>query len=381
MGRLKIAFVLDDTLDTPDGVQQYVLTIGTWLQKQGHDVHYIVGQTSRTDIANVHSIGKNWRVRFNGNRMSTPLPTSKRTIKKLLYDEAFDIIHVQMPYSPFMAGRIIKLAPTGTAVVGTFHIAPQSQMVSLANKLLGILLKRSLRRFDAIYSVSQAAADFARSAYGIASDIVPNVVDVAHFSTDQPPQRRSDNIVRLVFLGRLVPRKGCMLLLQALKGLSERADIPNLQLTICGRGPLESELKTYVRSHNLADYVTFTGFVTEEEKISYLQQADLAIFPSTGGESFGIVLLEAMAAGTPVVLGADNAGYRTVLAPYPDLLFPVNNVQALADKIIRYSTDVSAAEAARTWQASYIHGFDVAFVGRRLVVRYGQALRARRSLS
>ena len=108
--RLKIGFVLDDSLDVPDGVQQYVLTVGAWMKGQGHDVHYLVGQTDRNDIPNVHSMSKNIKVRFNKNRMTMPLPTSVKAIAAILQREQFDILHVQMPYSPFMAGRLIKAA-------------------------------------------------------------------------------------------------------------------------------------------------------------------------------------------------------------------------------------------------------------------------------
>src|SRR4051812_47082988 len=91
----KIGFVLDDGLDKPDGVQQYILTLGAWLSEQGHEVHYLVGQTNRTDIKNVHSLSKNIRVQFNGNRMSIPLPTSSRKLRSFLRAEHFDILHIQ----------------------------------------------------------------------------------------------------------------------------------------------------------------------------------------------------------------------------------------------------------------------------------------------
>src|ERR1700760_451276 len=108
---MKIGLVLDDTLDTPDGVQQYVIQVGTWLTAQGHEVHYLVGATERTDIPHIHSLSRNLKVKFNGNRMSMPLPTSKRTLKRFLHEQQFDVLHVQVPYSPFMAGRLLLSAP------------------------------------------------------------------------------------------------------------------------------------------------------------------------------------------------------------------------------------------------------------------------------
>jgi phosphatidylinositol alpha-mannosyltransferase len=157
-----IGFVLDDSLDKPDGVQQAVLTTGEWLRSQGHDVHYLVGHTDRTDIQNVHSLAKTLRVKFNGNTMGTPLPASSSQLKTFFSQNSFDILHVQMPYSPFFAAKVIKLAPKTTKIIGTFHILPYTKFSSLATKQLSRLLRSSLKRFDAFVSVSGPAAKFGK---------------------------------------------------------------------------------------------------------------------------------------------------------------------------------------------------------------------------
>jgi phosphatidylinositol alpha-mannosyltransferase len=87
MHALKVGLVLDDSLDSTDGVQQYVLTVGAWLTSQGHEVHYLVGKTTRTDLPNIHSLSRNIRVRYNGNRLSIPLPASKRRLRQVLRTE------------------------------------------------------------------------------------------------------------------------------------------------------------------------------------------------------------------------------------------------------------------------------------------------------
>lgn len=376
---MKIGFVLDDTLDTPDGVQQYVLTLGAWLSAQGHEVRYLVGQTARTDIAGVHALSRNVRVRFNGNRMSMPLPAPRSAIRQVLAEEQFDVLHVQMPYSPFMARRVIAAAPDGTAVIGTFHIAPNSRLVTSANAALGWWLKRSLCRFDRIASVSPAAADFARRTFRIETEVVPNVVVVQQFAAAEPfSAERFGGRPMVMFLGRLVPRKGCRVFLEALVRL--RAEHPKLDVhgVVAGRGPLEHELKNYAAANGLSDHVTFAGFVSEEDKARYLRSADAAVFPSSGGESFGIVLLEAMAAGRPVVYGADNPGYHAVLAPRPEALFPVGDAKALADKLYDTLADKTLAAGARSWQDEYVTQFDVAVVGAQLENVYSAALRQRR---
>lgn len=380
MSRLKVGFVLDDTLDTPDGVQQYVLTLGNWLAAQGHEVHYLVGQTERTDLPHVHSLSRNVKVQFNGNRMSTPLPASRRAVRKLLEAEAFDVLHVQIPYSPFMAAKVLAAAPKQTAVFGTFHIAPHSASVLIANRLLGKMLRRSLQRFDSIFAVSAAAADFARSAYGVNTTILPNVVKASHFKSAEPYPAAPATTLSLVFLGRLVPRKGCQVLLQALAILRSEGKLETVHTYICGKGPLLPTLQEYTRRSGLDTYVEFTGFVDDDTKARYLKTADIAIFPSTGGESFGIVLIEAMAAEHPVVIGADNEGYTTVLQPYPEALFRAGDAAALADRLRQLLDDASSRQRALDWQKDYVKQFDVNVVGRRLVGRYEEVLRTSRNV-
>lgn len=370
---MKIGFVLDDTLDTPDGVQQYVLTLGAWLGGEGHEVHYLVGQTKRTDLENVHSLSRNIKARFNGNRMSIPMPANRRLLRKFLSRENFDVLHVQTPYSPLLAGRVINAAPANTAAVGTFHIAPHSGIVGDATRLLALLSRRSLKRMSGMLSVSTAAQDFAKQTYGVVSEVLPNVVVVDRFATAVPMPIAGDGPV-ILFLGRLVPRKGCMILLQAVDRIHQLHPGQRFRVVICGGGPLESELHTYVKKHDLEQIVVFVGYVSEEDKPRYLKAADLAVFPSTGGESFGIVLLEGMAAHHPVVLGAANEGYSTVLKDRTSLLFPVDDPTALAEVIARFLNDPKAQERARNWQQSYIHQFDVATVGPKLLKVYQAAI-------
>lgn len=102
---MKIAYVLDDRLDKPDGVQQYVRDMSGWMRDKGHEVHYLVGNSPGATESNLHNLSRTVGVRFNKNRMRIPLPASKRAIKQLLDDERFDVLHVQMPYSPlWLAG-------------------------------------------------------------------------------------------------------------------------------------------------------------------------------------------------------------------------------------------------------------------------------------
>ncbi len=375
--KLKIGLVLDTSLDQPDGVQQYVVGIGEWLRSQGHDVHYLVGQTKRTDLPNIHSLARNIGVRFNGNRTTIPLPTNRQSLKAFLMIEQFDVLHVQMPHSPFMAQRLINAASPSTAVIGTFHVAPYSRIVTAGNRALGVWLKPSLKRFDKIISVSSAASDFAKSTFGVDSVVLPNVIDYDLFNKAKPLKEYKDKTITILFLGRLVQRKGCQLLLESIARLAKYDDLPPFRLVICGKGPLLNKLEKFVKDNKLENRVSLVGFISEEDKPRYYASADISVFPSSAGESFGIVLLEAMASGKAAVLAGDNPGYRTVMGPQPDLLFDPYSERALSDLLALYLRHPKLRQRAKKWGETYTKHFDVNIVGKKLEDTYAEALRKR----
>jgi len=374
---MKIGFVFDDTLDSADGVQQYVLTVSQWLTAQGHEVHYLVGETTRRDLPNLHSLSKNVKVRFNQNRMSIPLPARKRDIERVVLAEDFDVLHVQVPYSPTMAAKVINAAPPSTAIVGTFHILPFSAWQHRANRALALALRRNLKKFHAFISVSSAAQTFAKEVYGIESVIIPNTVESNRFMLARPFPN-PDNRRRIVFVGRLVARKGCIYLLRAVQRLVQDG-VTDIHVDVCGRGELEPELKRFVAEHKLEDIVTFHGFVSEADKARFLAGADIAVFPSLGGECFGIVLIEAMAAGSKVVLGGDNAGYASVLRA--EQLFNPRSVRALTVMLQSYLEDtpvaLAATQEATRWQLHAVKQYDVNIVGTQLLKLYRETLHRR----
>lgn len=376
--RLKVGLVLDTSLDPTDGVQQYVIGIGEWLRGQGHDVHYLVGETKRNDLPNIHSLARNIGVRFNGNRTTIPLPVSRTRLRRFLARERFDVLHVQIPHSPFMAQPLILGADERMAVIGTFHIAPYNRMVSIGNRLLGFWLRPSLKRFDKVVSVSSAAADFARDTFHLDSPVVPNVIDYGRYHAAKPLPQYDDDVLTILYLGRLVPRKGCLTLLQAVCHAAKDTSLPRFRVLICGKGPLEAQLRGYIRENGLGDVVQLVGFVSEEDKPRYYASADISVFPSSAGESFGIVLLEAMAGGRAAVLGGDNPGYRSVLNPRESLLFDAHDARQLGDLLRQYLSDDAEREEAARWGAKYTAGYDTGVVGRQLLAIYSEALRKRR---
>jgi phosphatidylinositol alpha-mannosyltransferase len=377
LNKLIIGFVLDDSLDKSDGVQQYVLSLGEWLQTNGHEVHYLAGATKRTDLPLIHSLSRNINVRFNGNRMSVPLPTARTDIFSVLAATHFDVLHVQMPYSPFLAQRIIELCDDTTAVVGTFHILSESKLVTVATRFLGLWLRPSLKRFDSLLSVSKPAQIFADKTFKIQSEVIPNVIDYDSFHMAKAVVL-SEARVNILFLGRLVPRKGCLMLLQALERVTKDTDLPSFHLTVCGKGPLDSKLHSFVVRRNLQSHVSFTGYVSEADKPAYYAGADISVFPSTSGESFGIVLLEAMASGKAAVLAGNNAGYVSVMAPKTELIFNPKDIAAFAKLLKRYINDSELRKNAQHWGKIYAKTFDTNTVGPKVLGIYYQALLKRR---
>lgn len=366
---MKIAFVLDDGLDKPDGVQQYILTLGTWFSQRGHEVHYLVGQTIRTDIPHVHSLAKNIRVSSNGNRLTIPLPSSRRRIRRLVHEQNYDVIHVQVPYSPFMGAHVIASAQSRTRVVGTFHILPYGIVSRIGTRLLGFYLRKNLQRFNAMVSVSEPARIFART-FGVESSILPNSVRIDLYKPKKPVLHDAKKM-RILFLGRLVKRKGCQQFIAALYELHSHGQLPgHVHIDICGDGPDRPKLETAVQEYGLQNYVTFHGFVSESQKIDFMQKADISVFPSLSGESFGIVLIEAMAAGGGIVLAGDNPGYRSVLGDIEGSIIASNDPVKMSRQLGELILDGEQRKHIFNLQQRHVHQFDTKVVAEALLDVY-----------
>lgn len=391
---LRVGLVIDDSLDRPDGVQQHVLTLGAWLTGQGHEVHYLSSTTVRTDLANMHSLARNLRLKFNGNRLGIPLPAPAGPITALLSAVDFDVLHVNMPYSPLLAGRVIARAQPGTRVVGTFHILPWTRLTRWGTRLLGLVQRRQLRRFARVVAVSAPAAVFAAGALGVTPVVIGNPVDVARFTQARDAElvrmaegarvaagevgvgssargrgERTEVPVRIVFLGRLVERKGAGELLRAVAALRSLTQT-SVHVVLGGTGPLREELEAFVAAHGLGDQVEFIGYVTEDDKAALLAGADVVALPSTGGESFGISVVEALAASRGVVLAGDNPGYRTVMEGLEDQLVDATNTPAFAAALARYVDDAAARTAASARQVVHAGRFDVNVIGAQVLEVY-----------
>ncbi len=372
--KLSVGLLFDDTLDSNDGVAQQVKRLGEYLIKNGHRVVYLCGQSTLQDWAGgkVYSLSRNLRVRFNGNRLSTPILSRKKLIKKVLEKEKLDVIHVQMPYSLLMAQRVIKLAHKNSAIIATFHILPSGWLSKAGTRLLRIIQLRSLKKIDSFISVSASAAKFSRKTMGVESVVIPNMVDISKFKSGKNTPSEPGKIV---FLGRLVRRKGCEQLIRAFAGLAK--DDSGASLVIAGDGPDRLKLESLVRYLKIAHRVSFLGFINDEDKPELLASAEIACFPSLYGESFGIVLIEAMAAGSGVILAGNNPGYRCVIGEQPDLLVDPTDSVGFTRKLRVLRNNAALRQRMHQWQTSHVRQYDVNVVGKQVEDVYFQTIAKR----
>ena len=377
---LTIGFVFDDTLDALDGVQQHIITIGTELVRRGHDVHYLVGETHHSPVPQTVSLARNVMVSFNGNRMRIPLPVRKREIRAALAHNNYDILHIQAPYSPLFGGRVLECAPQSTGVVATYHIAPIDRRARYGGRALGLVNAHSHRRVDEVIAVSQVAAQYAQFTAHTHGTIIANPVNVEKFATAAHRATRDAAHPHIVFLGRLVPRKGAQLLLDALD-YGERHGMfpmPGLHVTIAGEGPLMDDCVQ--RAARLRTPVQFVGTV-DEGKADLLASADVAVFPAIGGETFGIVLPEAIASGAGVTLAGDNPGYRWTMRGDEDALFSVgpDHARVLAGRITRALTDAPWARRLHAREEALLDRYNVQAVTDEVEQVYARAIADRRA--
>ena len=253
-------------------------------------------------------------------------------IKALLEREAFDLIHLHEPFAGFTSLWTIKASETVN--IGTFHTNGGHKVYYLGGKRL---VRPYLRKIHGRIAVSRTACRFISDNFPGEYEIIPNGIQVDNFGPDvRPFDHLRDGKLNILFLGRLDKRKGLKYLLGAYSRL--KWDWPETRLIIVGPGTPDMDSQHIIGERNLRD-VVFVGGVSEEDKARYFRTADVYCSPATGKESFGIVLLEAMASGTPIVASRID-GYSDVIRDGHDgVLVPHKNEAALANAIERLLQD------------------------------------------
>jgi len=260
------------------------------------------------------------------------------TIKAVLSKEKFDIVHLHEPFMPMLCSAVLRFSNAPN--IGTFHACGGKPGYGFGKPISTIMLKRRARKLDGRIAVSKVAMEFANKYVPGCYTIIPNGVDLECFSPEVPPiDQFVDDKLNILFVSRLEKRKGLNYLLEAYKQV--KGEIPNSRLIIVGPGTrLRHKYEKWVRRNGVKD-VVFVGYVSYDELPRYYKTADIFCVPATGRESFGIILLEAMAAGKPIV-ATNIEGYAGLVADGVEgLLVPPKNKEQLAQALISLATDDS----------------------------------------
>jgi phosphatidyl-myo-inositol alpha-mannosyltransferase len=334
---MRIGMVCPYSFDVPGGVQSHVLQLAAVMRARGHEVSVLAPSSSHVKLPDyVVSGGKAVPIPYNGSVARLRFgPATHRQVKRWLADGDFDVLHLHEPNAPSLS--MLALAVAEGPIVATFHA---STTKSLTLSVFQGILRPFHEKIVGPIAVSDLARRWQMEALGSDAVEIPNGVDVSAFANAPLLQGYPRPGKTVLFLGRFDERrKGMDVLLRALPVLAER--FPDVQVLIVGRGD-EDELCEEAGS--LADNLRFLGQVGDEEKASALRSADVYCAPNTGGESFGIVLVEAMAAGTAVVASDLDAFRRVLRDGEAGRLVPVDDARALADALI----DVLGDQALRT---------------------------------
>jgi phosphatidylinositol alpha-mannosyltransferase len=375
---MKIALISPYDYLSLGGVTKHISALCDCFRRLGHKVKIITACSSREGDMPDHVLkvsGFIASVPFSGSVARISLaPSIYRRVKRLLRQEQFDVIHVHEPMIPALPLAVLchcKVVPRAV-IVGTFHAYRES---SAGYKYGRLVFGRFIQCLDGRIAVSKASRDYVAQYFPGDYVIIPNGIDVAQFSDPSlaPIERFNDGKLNILFVGRLEKRKGVRHLLAAFAHVKKA--VPKARLIVAGAYEKADRkaLVLYARRHRLRD-VRFIGVVSEEDLPRYYRTCDVFCAPSIGFESFGLVLLEAMAAGRSIV-ASDIAGYRTVVRDGEEgLLVPPGDEEALATGLISLLRDPALRQrmGERGQARAYAYSWDK--VAQRILDFYGELL-------
>jgi phosphatidyl-myo-inositol alpha-mannosyltransferase len=331
---VKIGLVTPYVYPLPGGVNEHVGQLHANLKERGHDVR-IISSThglQKASEGDVIRLGRGFSVPTNGSIGTVTLsPRYVGQVQELLAREQFDLLHFHEPLVPFLSP--ILLRQSNSVNIATFHAFAGW---SPAYQLIGRAVRGSVERLHGRIAVSAAARHFIERYFPGDYKVIPNGVELSRYQEALPIETWRDGTPNILFVGRFESRKGLLTLLKAYRIL--RRSGRSCRLLVIGTGPQEREVRRYIATRGLRG-VELLGRVVDDDKARYFATADLYVSPATGQESFGIVLLEAMAAGAPIVC-SDIHGYKGVVRRNEQaLLVPPRDATALAKAIARLLDD------------------------------------------
>ncbi|MCA1008092.1 glycosyltransferase family 4 protein [Rhodococcus hoagii] len=323
---MKIGMVCPYSFDVPGGVQAHVVELAQVFIERGHKVSVLAPASEGTELPDfVVSAGRAVAIPYNGSVARLTFgPVSYSRVRRWIADNDFDVLHIHEPNAPSLSMLAMKIAEG--PIVATFHTSTTKSLV--LSTFQGVL-QPYLEKISGRIAVSELARRWQVESLGSDAVEIPNGVDVPAFANAAPLPGYPRPGRTVLFLGRYdEPRKGMAVLLGALPALVEK--YPDLEILVVGRGD-EEKLRKEAGRH--AGHLRLLGQVSDAEKASALRSADVYCAPNLGGESFGIVLVEAMAAGAPVVASELDAFRRVLRDGTAGLLVPIGDSVALAAAI------------------------------------------------
>ncbi|MGX7725398.1 MULTISPECIES: glycosyltransferase family 4 protein [Rhodococcus] len=348
---MRIGMVCPYSFDVPGGVQAHVVDLAEVLIGRGHEVSVLAPASETTPLPDfVVSAGRAVAIPYNGSvaRLSFG-PVSYARVRRWINDNDFDVLHIHEPNAPSLSMLALKVAEG--PIVATFHTSTTKSLV--LSTFQGVL-QPYLEKISGRIAVSELARRWQVTSLGADAVEIPNGVDVPFFRhapllPDYPRPGRT-----VLFLGRYdESRKGMDVLLGALPALVARH--PDIEILVVGRGDedrLRKEAGRYFR------HLRLLGQVDDDDKASAMRSADVYCAPNLGGESFGIVLVEAMAAGTAVVASQLDAFRRVLRDGQAGVLVPVGDADALARGILEVLDDDDRRQALVDFGSTVVEAYD-----------------------
>lgn len=337
------------------GVLEVVLALKSGLEERGHKVKIITpyprGHVSAND-PDIIFIGTSTNFR-SPSHTTTQISSSTENekIDEILREEKFDILHFHEPWVPLLSRQL--LTRSTSVNIATFHSkVPEALMTRTLAKVINPYLKSVMKYLDVLTAVSDSGAEYAAGMTSQPITIIPNGIDLKKY--DHPHIPKKEQVDTILYVGRLEKRKGVKYLLQAYSLLSQ--DNKHLKLIIAGDGPDREKLEIIAEDLKLPN-VSFLGFISEELKLELLDQADVFCSPALYGESFGIVLLEAMATGTVCVAG-NNSGYSDLMQGVGAIsIVNPEDSQEFARKLDLLMHEESMRKLWKSWAKDYVKQF------------------------
>lgn len=363
---MRIGLVCPYSLTMPGGVQGQVLALARSMRRRGYETRVLAPCDGPPPELFVTPLGNSLPTASNGSVAPVaPDPAAQFRTIRALWDEGFDVVHLHEPLAPGPTITALMLKPA--PLIGTFHAAGSQPAYTVAAPAV----RWGAARLDVRIAVSEDARELAERHLGGEYGLLFNGIEIERFAAADPWPTEGPTVL---FVGRHEPRKGLDVLLDAIPLLPDDA-----RIWVAGTGPDTESL----RARHTDERIEWLGRIDDDERDRRLAGADVFCAPSLGGESFGVILLESMAAGTPVVASSIPGYEKVATAPAPDgsvpsepaaVLVPPGDSRALGAALAKVLGDADAASAQREIGRRRVLPFDMELLAEEYLEQYRAVL-------